>query len=287
MKKRAADSSQLDMFEAVAARAGLDQLLTEARLYTSSSSYRELMEFVARFRSFAPFNAMLLHIQKPGLTYAASAADWRDRFERYPKQSARPLLILWPFGPVALVYDIQDTEGEAVPEDATMFPARGTVTDEDIAGHIRLLCKHGISTTRIDAGAAIAGSIRVISRPKDPKKASSYLLTINHNHDAPKQFVTIAHELAHLFLGHLGADNNLKIPDRLGCCSEQREVEAESVAWLVAERNGVKAKSETYLRYFVEKAPEIDIYTLLRATGRIEEILGLSEYARKKGKAPR
>jgi hypothetical protein len=27
-------------------------------------------------------------------------------------EGARPLLILWPFGPVALVYDVMDTAGK-------------------------------------------------------------------------------------------------------------------------------------------------------------------------------
>ena len=70
---------------------------------------------MVRLRNFAPFNAMLLQVQKPGLTYAASAADWRTTFKRKPKEGARPLLILWPFGPVALVYDVIDTEGKELP----------------------------------------------------------------------------------------------------------------------------------------------------------------------------
>jgi hypothetical protein len=287
MKKRIADSDQLDMFEADRARGVLDQLLADARLYTTSASYKELVEFVARLRNFAPFNAMLLHVQKPGLTYAASAADWRDRFGRHPKPDARPLLILWPFGPVALVYDMQDTEGENIPEDATMFPARGAVTEKDITSYVERLQKKGITTTRVDAGDAVAGSIRIVNRHADPKNPCSYELKFNRNHDAPKQFVTIAHELAHLFLSHLGPDKHLAIADRPSRSHAQREIEAESAAYLVAKRNGVEAKSETYLRHFVDAVPEIDIYTLMRAVGRIEQMLGLSEYARNRGKAGR
>lgn len=48
---------------------------------------------------------MLRQVQKPGLRFAASARDWRERFGRSPKEGARPLLILWPITPVALVYD--------------------------------------------------------------------------------------------------------------------------------------------------------------------------------------
>ena len=44
--------------------------------------------------------------QKAGLyalDHSASARDWRETFGRTIKIDARPLLMLWPFGPVALV----------------------------------------------------------------------------------------------------------------------------------------------------------------------------------------
>src|ERR1017187_10839351 len=112
---------QQDLFETEAARSLLDQLLTDSRLYTKSKDYLDLLDFVVRLRNFAPFNAMLLQVQKPGLSYAASAHDLRERFGRTLKEAARPLLILWPFGPVALVYDVLDTEGRPFPEDVAVF----------------------------------------------------------------------------------------------------------------------------------------------------------------------
>lgn len=113
-------------------RSLLDHLLTESRLYKTSDGYKALMEFTIRMRNFAPFNAMLLHIQKPGIRFAASAHDWAFRFGRSPKQDARPLLILRPFGPVALVYDIADTEGRELPESVLhAFIAKGQVEDSD------------------------------------------------------------------------------------------------------------------------------------------------------------
>lgn len=75
---------------------------------------------------------MLLLMQKPGLSYVASAYDWRERFGRKPKEEARPLLILWPFGPVAFVYDVLDTEGKPLPEDATFFFAQGPIDKNQI-----------------------------------------------------------------------------------------------------------------------------------------------------------
>ena len=91
--------------ETDAARSMLDQLLDDSRLYRKGADYQNLLDFVVRLRNFAPFNALLLQIQKPGLNHAASARDWRENFGRTIKEDARPLLILWPFGPVALVYD--------------------------------------------------------------------------------------------------------------------------------------------------------------------------------------
>ena len=64
---------QEDLLEADAARSLLDQLLSDSRLYTQSKDYKALLDFVVRLRNFAPFNAMLLQVQKPGLSYAASA----------------------------------------------------------------------------------------------------------------------------------------------------------------------------------------------------------------------
>jgi hypothetical protein len=98
------DIDQLDLVETEAARSVLDQLLADSRLYHSSQDYRDLLSFVARMRNFAPFNAMLLQIQKPGLSHAASAADWRDRFGRKPKSGARPLIRKDPNGSMLVCF---------------------------------------------------------------------------------------------------------------------------------------------------------------------------------------
>ena len=58
----------------------LTQLLEKSRLYKSSKDFKELLDFTVRLRNFAPFNAMLLQIQKPGVMHAATAYDWQARF---------------------------------------------------------------------------------------------------------------------------------------------------------------------------------------------------------------
>jgi hypothetical protein len=274
---------QLDLFETSEARSLLDQLITDSRLYTSSDDFKKLLQFVVRLRNFAPFNAMLLQLQKPGLSYAASARDWRDRFNRCPVEGARPLLILWPFGPVALVYDVQDTEGDQLPEDVNPFIAHGDMDDKRMEAFLVLLGKKNIQHQWIDAGDGKAGSITLVGRAADSKSYSKYRMAINTNHAAPVKFSTLAHELGHLLLGHLGNDPKLKIPKRTPLTLAQRELEAESVAYLVCERNGVSVKSETYLSTYVTKNStlgELDLYQVMRAAGQVEAMLGLTAHTK-------
>ena len=93
------------------------------------------------------------------------------------------------------------------------------------------------------------------------------------------QFTTLAHELGHLYLGHLGLDRNLKIPERPRPNHSQREIEAESVAYIVCKRNGVEPKSQTYLSDFLNRRAtfeEISVYQIMRAAGQIEALLKLA-----------
>jgi len=270
--------AQQPLFETAAARSLLDQLLADSRLYTKSKDYKALLDFVVRLRNFAPFNAMLLQVQKPGLSYAASARDWRDRFGRRPKEGARPLLILWPFGPVALVYDVLDTVGQPLPEDVASFPARGDIEEAELKSFELLLRKKNIDCISVDVGDKKAGLIYVLQRASDEKKATQYRIHINRNHKPAVKFTTLAHELGHLCLGHLGPDKKLKLPERPALNHSQQELEAESVAYLVCERYGVKSKSQTYLSNFVDAnttIDQIDVYQVMRAAGQVEALLGI------------
>ena len=128
------------------------------------------------------------------------------------------------------------------------------------------------------AGDAKAGSIRLIQRAED-KKPAVYRIHINRNHPVATQFTTLAHELGHLFLGHLGPDKKLNVPKRVSLTQPQQEFEAESVAYLVCERNGIKSKSQTYLSNYIDENSTIDtvdLYQIMRAAGQVESLLGLN-----------
>jgi hypothetical protein len=272
---------QEDLFGTAPTRALLDTLLADSRLYRKSAAYKELLDFVVRLRNFAPFNAMLLQVQKPGLAYAASAADWGTRFGRRPKDGVRPLLILWPFGPVALVYDVIDTEGKELPRDVRSFFAHGAIGEMEIGAFRQRTSNKNIFWDDLDAGDGKAGSIKCVHRAAKADERSIYRMLVNKNHSPAVRFVTLTHELAHLFLGHLGPDKALGVPLRRRPDHRWRELESESVAFIVCARNGVASNSETYLTNFVDQnttVEDLDIYQIMRAAGQIETLLGLGAH---------
>jgi hypothetical protein len=121
---------QEDLFDKDSELARVDQRLVQSKLNRSSHDFRELLDFVTRLRNLSPFNGMLLNIQKPGLTDAASARDWEVRFGRTVSAGARHLVILKPFGPVGLVRDVQGTEGRALPKDVDPYHAVGSIVHQ-------------------------------------------------------------------------------------------------------------------------------------------------------------
>jgi antirestriction protein ArdC len=112
----------------------------------------------------------------------------------------------------------------------------------------------------------------------------------------PKErFVTIAHELGHIFCGHLGEctsrtskDEESGWPDRTRHGKHEKEVEAEAVAYLVASRAGLVAASAEYLRVHASKADitAIDIDLVVRAAARIERLAKI-HYGSMTFKAPK
>lgn len=272
---------QKDLFEPDAgsdeelARAWLDELIADTRLYDSALAIKELLDFVARLRHIAPFNAMLLHIQKPGLSFAARTKDWRERFRRWPKPYSRPLVILRNFGPIDFVYDVLDTEGEPLPNAAFAFPTVGVVPPGWMAAAESSLRRAAISIRWLDRGDRSAGHARPLTSHGDKNRLEHFEVGINRNHVPATQVVTLAHELAHIHLGHCGADQKRGVRQDRREGQALREVEAETVAYLVAKRTGLEPRSESYLDQYQDAFSQIDLHRLMKAVGAIEKELEL------------
>src|SRR5436190_20011047 len=112
-------------------RKALDDLITRALAYRTGPELKALFDFMRRFPHIAPYNAMLLHVQNPGIGYALRAPLWERDYRRRVRPGARPYVILQTMGPVAFVFELSDTEPidpavDLVPEIVqNPFPAKG------------------------------------------------------------------------------------------------------------------------------------------------------------------
>lgn len=303
------EASPAELWERDSAKRSLDELFSLTRQYSACTSYDGLMKFVARFRFYSPFNAMLVHVQMPGATFVAPPYRWLQDFGRRIKAAGRPLVILQPRGPVMFVFDVSDTEPteNAIPlppEVKNPFDVRKGRIGKELETVIESAKRDGIRITNAPAGSQAAGSIRPVAsdvrgvvkfcvgfdesrKPVFVDIPVRYDLVVNKNHNREVQFVTIVHELAHLYCGHLGTPDKKWWPDRNGLSLNTREFEAESVAYLVCSRANIDNPSEKYLSGYVAKedqAPPISLECVMKAAGLIETMSRQRLKPRKPGK---
>lgn len=262
----------------------LDKLFEEVGTYRKSSDYYELINFIRKFPYIAPYNAMLVHVQKPGSDFVASADEWWYRYGRKLIPGARPLVILRPFGPVAFVFEVNDTVGRAFPEALKEpFKATGNTSVPHVEKMRRSMLYEGVALVEQDQGSSSAGSVEVIEGIEEfitSKERKSFRLlfgmVINQNLEPAAKMATIFHELGHVFCGHLSNKDAKWIPQRDWLPQDNKEFEAESVCWLLCERLGINNPSAEYLSGYLEnngEIPDISIDTVLKAAGIIENIL--------------
>ena len=291
--------------DAGATRRGLDELFSLTQQYKTAKSYDALLKFVANFRFYAPFNAMLVHIQKPGATYVCSPSRWLDDFHHQIKPGAQPLVILQPMGPVMFVFDVSDTvalpDAPPLPREVEHpFEVRSGKVGEQLEWTTENSKRDGICITIHKAGSQSAGQIgrtgrqawqQVVTRLK-PKFESvevrvRYELLMNGNHSREAQYATLVHELAHLYCGHLGSPNPKWWPDRQYLRPEFREFEAESVCYLVCRRLGIDNPSDEYLAGYLKDhtdVPPISLEAVMVAANLIEKMGRERLKLRKEGK---
>jgi len=271
-------------------RSTLDQLFRETERYHTSSEYRTLLEFIRKFPSYAPYNCFLLHIQNRGVCYVANARQWRERFNRRPKEGARPLVVLIPFGPVDFVYDVVDTEGDPLPVGLLdPFKASGKVPLEVLPWTLDNCARDLVCVEEVEMHAGSAGRISNDVRPKDKVKLrekrdgkpveiimpARYRLVLNKTYEPPAKYATLAHELAHLYCGHLGTPDEHWWPDRMALDKRQEEFEAESAAAIVCDRLGIENPSAAYLAEYLgknEQVPPVSLEAIFKAAGLIERM---------------
>ena len=103
------------------AHTGIDELLRQGLAYRDSGQFQEMIQFLAKFRDYSPFNNLLVWTQRPGCRLFATRSKWEKKFKRRVVEDARPMVILAPRTPVLLVYDVDQTDGPPLPAELEEF----------------------------------------------------------------------------------------------------------------------------------------------------------------------
>lgn len=274
-----------------ATRKALDELFTLTSQYRSSRAYAQLLRFTARFRRYSPYNALLIHAQMPGATYVAPPSRWLAEYGRLIKPGARPIVALRPRGPVFFVFDVKDTapgpNAKPLPDSVLApFAGRGRAVGPQLRRVTDNSKGDGVRVSVREEGSQSAGSIRPaasnarplmfdhgVRKPRRIRVPLRYELFVNRALATESRFATVAHELAHLYCGHLGTPDGRWWPDRRHVPSDAMELEAESVAYLVCRRFGVDSASAAYLAGYLrdsKQLPNISLERVMVAAGLIE-----------------
>ena len=302
------------------AQKSIDALIHSAGNYGGPQEYRELLRFVSRLPEYRPFNRMLIHVQKPGAVYVATANRWWHTFKRSIRPGARPIIILRPRGPVQVVFDVSDTE--PLTDDAPPVPKSavqpleilldGTVAEiEDRWRYTELnAIRDGVRITLVDDGGHSAGRIReagnsaiLLSRRGPGRTASGtpelerfplrYEIEINRNLSPTDRYASLIHELAHLYCGHLGSPDQDHWPDRTEPPLDHatKEIEAESVVHMLLARIDPEVRMGDYIQGHLDKTkqvpPSVSLNAMMRSAGLIEEMGERRLPKRRPGRAPR
>ena len=253
-------------------QSSLDDLFVRSRRFRRSKAFADAIEFVARFREYSSFNNMLVYLQNPLATHFATARHWRNAFGRSIKDEARGMIILAPRTPVLVVYDIADTDGPPLPESFRLFTQTSGAFNAVIFEETVKNCERD----RIQVARKAMGETRggmATSRAQDPAWKIRIVLRADCGEAAA--YTVLCHELAHVYLGHLGADRDGVWPYRANLSEAVAEIEAEATAHVVCARAGLSTRSAEYLSGYVDESADLDAISLdliSRVAGRIEEM---------------
>ena len=270
----------------------IDELQFLVKSYRDSNEFKKMLDFIGSFPYLAPYNAMLVQMQKPGATFVLTGKKWAE-YGRQPKLNGQKLIVLKPFGPVQCVFDFEDTEpipnATKVMKEADLIKkyteslqqAQGDLDKKKMDTLVSNLPVYGIYLDdNFLASNSYGGYIMPyhdqklkvkIDKDYDMEISSNFVISVNKKQSNAAKFHTICHELGHLFCNHQCYDKRKKRKLTL----KEKEFEAETVAWLMCKRHGISNPSEEYLASYAPKGeiPICSTELIMRAVTERERMV--------------
>ena len=268
----------------------IDDLFHRSLNFKNSEEYLRFFGFIGKIIHYSHYNAMLVYMQKDDVYYFGTPGYWKKTFNRTVNVGARPYVIIVPFGPATLAYDVMETTGELTPEkfiekgfNGELFPIRGYLPEELLKEIKSTLAEYKIFVHEEKMPFNKGGETYDYTREK---------IQINISKDfTPEQaFATLIHELAHNFLGHMGEKvlskesvfvsgknkgkpkiETITIAER-NVNFDMREIEAETVSYVVCSRWNLESDPKRYISSHIteENIKNISPETIIRVADEIE-----------------
>lgn len=226
-----------------------DTLVAAVESLTTSEDWRRWLATMSRFHRYSASNCLMILTQRPDATAVAGFRTWKS-LGRSVRKGTKGIAIWAPMTrrietdddepdesttavrrvgfKLAYVFDVSDTDGEPLPE----HPDQPRL----LSGEAPPAMVEALTRQIHDAGYSLRYEPAVPDYPGANGSTDffSHTVTIATDGRSPAaRAKTLAHELAHVLLH---ADLSHTRPDR-----SRREVEAESVAYLVCAAYGLDA----------------------------------------------
>lgn len=254
----------------------------------ASDVMKQYLDFCERVIEHSAFNNTLVFIQKPSCFYYATKSEWKQRFNREIKTFARPLLILFPFAPVEFVYDLEDTNGDPLPENFIYWwrEKRGDISKNTLDNLMSLCNELNIKTAIASSEYIEHYDHKAFGVASKYKLSNERKIELHPRYEDPdllqEAFGVLVHEIAHHLLGHLGnfsvfvqvRDKNQEVviaTENRNNDRRDREAEAELTAWFVFAKWGAKKRSSEYLAHWSTEqgAKEVRLNEVCKAADNI------------------
>ena len=270
----------------------VDQLLKQIEEGTKaifeSDRYKDMMSAMAKFTNYSVNNVLLITMQNPGATLVCGYKGWQEKFNRHVKKGEHGIKILG-FAPKTIMkeqpkvdelgFTVKDANGEPVMEKVKVkVPAFKPMYVYDISQ------TDGEPLPTIYNGT-LEGSVRKfelfqeslvklsplpISFEDFPGDARGYMdraqqkIVVREGMSELQTIKTLVHEIAHAQCHNVAPDS----PDYVPLDRATREVEAESIAFIVCQHYGLDT-SEYSFPYIAGWAGDKELNVLHSSLDRI------------------
>lgn len=266
----------------------LRYMVEQALRFGRVKGFDDLLDHLAAYRQYRPYNALLLLLQLPAVSYVLPAYRWEQDYRRRIRPDAQPLMALIRGGPVMFVFDISQTEEtpESRPVPAFEDPLRMrdlSEATERLGWVIENAKSDGLRVSSVPLGMGYGGCIWPVEgaptqaalvrrRPREEELVQiRYETVVNQRLSATERLAVLSHELGHLYCGHVGTHDERWWRARPGLSSACKEAEADAVARLVLSSLAPDLELPSILRRTFDEASLVDLglEAVTKAAGRI------------------